>query len=154
MRGYRPPYDENKYVQYYLNQAGSGLPGYEGSSTQYGAGIGGMFRSLFRMAIPLFRRGVSIAKPHLKTAAKHIIGDVMTNIAHAASTPKQQGAGMRVYARRATKYPPIGCGRTRAPARRRKQNKRLASIKKRAKPKRIRKVSTRRFRGAANDIFI
>ena len=48
MRGYRPPYDENKYVQYYLNQAGSGLPGYEGSSTQYGAGIGGMFRSLFK----------------------------------------------------------------------------------------------------------
>ena len=103
----------------------------------------------------LFRYlGVSIAKPHLKTAAKHIIGDVMTNIAHAASTPKQQGSGMRVYARRATKYPPIGCGRTRAPARRRKQNKRLASIKKRAKPKRIRKVATRRFRGAANDIFI
>lgn len=154
MRGPRPPYDENKYVQYYLNQAGSGLPGYEGSSTQYGAGIGGMFRSLFRMAIPLFRRGVSIAKPHLKTAAKNIIGDVMSNIARAVSTPKQQGSGMRVYGKRATKYPPRGSGRTRAPARRRKPNKRSASIKKRAKPKRISKVAIRRFRGGANDIFI
>jgi len=154
MRGYRPPYDEEKYIQYYLNQAGSGLPGYEGSSTQYGAGIGGMFRSLFRMAVPLFKRGMSIAKPHLKSAARNIIGDVMTNISQAASTPKQQGSGMTAYFKRPTRYPPAGCGRTRAPTQRRKQNKRAGSVKKRAKPKRIKKVTNRRFRGTANDIFI
>ena len=152
--GYRPPYDEEKYVQYYLNQAGNGLTGYEGSSTQYGAGIGGMFCSLFRMAVPLFKRGVSITKPHLKSAAKNIIGDVITNITRASSTPKQQGAGMIASFKRPTKYPPSSWGRSRCPTGRRKQLKTPASGRKRAKPKRTKKVSNRRFRGGANDIFI
>ncbi len=43
----------------------------------YGAGIGGIFKALFRTALPLcvhypLKRGFSIAKPHLKAAAKNI----------------------------------------------------------------------------------
>ena len=110
--GNRPPYGGEKYLQYYLKQAGNGLTGYEGSSSQYGAGIGGMFRSLFRMVIPLFKRGVSIAKPHLKSAAKNIIGDEITNI-----TQRQQGSAMIASFQRRTKCPPSSCGRTLPPTR-------------------------------------
>ena len=62
--------DPERYVAYYQNQVGGVMSGYTGSPAMYGAGFGGIFRNLFRMAIPLFKRGFSIAKPHLKTAAK------------------------------------------------------------------------------------
>ncbi len=44
----------------------------------YGAGIGGIFKALFRTALPLLKRGFSIAKPHLKDAARYIASDVVT----------------------------------------------------------------------------
>ena len=113
--GNRPPYHEEKYLQYYLKQAENGLTGYEGSSSQYGAGIGGMFRSLFRMVIPLFKRGVSIAKPHLKSAAKNIIGDEITNITRPSSPQRQQGSAMIASFQIPTKCPPSSCGRTLPP---------------------------------------
>ena len=57
------------YIDYYVAQAGNGLPGFQGAPTMYGSGLGGLFRGLFRMAIPFLKKGFSIAKPHLKTAA-------------------------------------------------------------------------------------
>ncbi len=68
------------YVDYYRNQAGGGLPGYAGGAVMYGSGLGGLFRGLFRMAVPLLKRRFSIAKPHLKSAAKHIATDVISNV--------------------------------------------------------------------------
>ena len=154
MKGYRPPYDEEKYVQYYLNRAGSGLPGYAGSSTQYGAGIGGIFRSLFRMAVPLLKRGVSIAKPHLKNAAKNIFRDVVSNIVRTASTPKQQGSGMTAYVKTPARCPPSGKRRAQVSKEGRKQNKTASVCRKRAKPKRIRKRTNRHYGTVADNIFI
>ena len=70
--------DDGRYLTYYMNQAGGELPGFIGASTQYGHGLGGIFRNLFRMAVPLLKKGFNIAKPHLKTAATSIIGDVVS----------------------------------------------------------------------------
>lgn len=44
------------YVDYYRSQAGGGLPGYSGGAVMYGAGLRGLFRGLFRMAIPLLKK--------------------------------------------------------------------------------------------------
>ena len=45
--------DPNRYVSYYVAQVGNGLPGYHGSPTMYGLGIGGIFHNLFRMVLRL-----------------------------------------------------------------------------------------------------
>ena len=68
--------DPHRYVNYYQNQAGGSMPGYAGVPSMYGAGLGGLFRGLFRMAMPLLRRGIGIAKPHLKAAAKNIFSEM------------------------------------------------------------------------------
>ena len=72
--------DPQRYVAYYHNQAGGYLPGFSGASSMYGAGLGGLFRGLFRMAMPLLKKGIGIAKPHLKAAAKNIVSDVISKV--------------------------------------------------------------------------
>lgn len=100
--------DDAKYLDYYTMQAAGNLPGYVGSRVQYGNGLAGIFKALYRMAIPLFIRGAMIAKPHLKTAVKNIAGDVVSNITRAAfSKQKQQdGHGLAIITKRGKKRPP------------------------------------------------
>lgn len=99
--------DAERYVSYYQNQAGNGLPGYAGGGVMYGAGLGGIFRGLFRMAIPLLKRGFSIAKPHLKSAAKNILTDVVSNtLSRTINNNTQDGSGLMVMARRHSSKPP------------------------------------------------
>lgn len=103
------PADRIDYVDYYRNQAGGGLPGYAGGSVMYGAGLGGLFRGLFRMAIPLLKKGFSIAKPHLKSAAKNIVSDVVTTAmsrGYTGNDRNQDGSGLMVMARKRMTKPP------------------------------------------------
>lgn len=58
---------------------------------QYGNGLGGIFYSLFRMAVLLLKRGFSIARRHLKTAATNTAGDVVSNIMRNTTVGKQKG---------------------------------------------------------------
>ena len=97
--------DDGRYMTYYMNQAGGELPGFIGSSTQYGNGLGGIFRSLLRFAVPLFKKGFSIAKPHLKNAAVNIVGDVASNIGRSVVSRQQEGNGL-VMRKRASKHHP------------------------------------------------
>ena len=99
--------DPQRYVEYYTTQAGNGLPGYHGSSAMYGAGLGGLFRGLFRMAIPLLNCGFSIAKPHLKSAARNIVGDVVNSVM-SRQTKQQDGSGLMVMTRGVRKRPLVG----------------------------------------------
>ncbi len=97
------------YVDYYRNQADGGLPGYAGGAVMYGAGLGGLFRGLFRLAVPLLKRGFSIAKPHLKSAAKNIATDVISNVmsrSYNDNSKAQDGSGLMVMARKRTSKPP------------------------------------------------
>ena len=52
---------------YYINQAGSGLPGFQGTRYQRGAGLGSMFSGLLRAVAPLLKSGAKkIGKTLLK----------------------------------------------------------------------------------------
>lgn len=97
------------YIDYYRNQAGGGLPGYAGGAVMYGAGLGGLFRGLFRMAVPLLKKGFNIAKPHLKAAAKNIVSDVISNAmtrSYNGDPKAQDGSGLMVMARKRLSKPP------------------------------------------------
>lgn len=97
------------YIDYYRNQAGGGLPGYAGGAVMYGAGLGGLFRGLFRMAVPLLKKGFNIAKPHLKAAAKNIVSDIVSNAmtrSYNGDPKAQDGSGLMVMARKRLSKPP------------------------------------------------
>ena len=49
--------DRASYEDYYINQAGSGLAGFQGTRYQRGAGLGSMFSGLLRAAAPLLKSG-------------------------------------------------------------------------------------------------
>lgn len=89
------------YSNYYKAQAGHGLPGFHGAPVMYGAGVGGIFRSLFRRAAPLLRKGLEIIRPHLKTAFHNIARDMVGNVSQAVlkKAAGQRGSGM-VYMKR------------------------------------------------------
>lgn len=63
-----------------MNQAGRELPSFNGIKTRYGNGLGGIFHSLFWMAVMLLKRGFSIVKPHLKEVATNSMRYIMSNI--------------------------------------------------------------------------
>ena len=58
---------KSQYMNYYKEQAGHGLPGFEGTCFQRGYGLGGMFNGLLRLATPLFKKGaVELRKTALR----------------------------------------------------------------------------------------
>ncbi|KAL1268826.1 hypothetical protein QQF64_034189 [Cirrhinus molitorella] len=75
----------------------------------YGSGVGGLFRGLFRMAIPFLKKGFNIAKPHLKAAAKNIVTDVFSNAltrSYNDNAKTQDGSGLMVMDRKRMSKPP------------------------------------------------
>ena len=141
--------DPERYVSYYQNQAGGIMPGYAGSPAMYGAGFGGIFRNLFRMAIPLFKRGFSIAKPHLKTAAKNIVSDIVSNGLTHAMRYNQDGSGMLVMARKSVKRPP-GKRRGRPAKKTKRELKKCIDSKRKRKGKQTKRTPRRK---ATSTIF-
>jgi hypothetical protein len=58
------------YFNDQASQVGYGLDGFHGSRYQRGAGLGSFFRSLFRMAVPVFKSAAShVGKQALSTGA-------------------------------------------------------------------------------------
>ena len=136
--------DPSIYRNYYKAQAGYALPGYHGTPVMYGAGLGGIFRSLFRKAIPLLRRGIDIFKPHAKTAVRNIARDVAGHVTQEVlnrvnKPPPQAGSGLgyikrrRALKRKASKVRLIGPPRPfkRKVLRGKKHQKRRAVTKRR-----------------------
>lgn len=150
----RSPYnrDDTRYMSYYLNQAGGDLPGFIGASTQYGQGLGGIFRTLFRMAVPLLKRGFNIAKPHLKTAATGIMGDVVSNITKSSVSRKQEGNGLVVYTRRPIKRPP-STARARSVSKKRKTTCKTKRTVKKKRTTKVNRAPVSRRRFLSKDIF-
>ena len=66
------------YNDYYARQAGGALPYFAGAQYQRGHGLGSLFGSLLRSAMPLIKRGaVALGKGALKTGVR-IAGDVLS----------------------------------------------------------------------------
>lgn len=142
--------DPNRYVSYYVDQVGNGLPGYHGTPTMYGSGIGGIFRNLFRMVLPFMKRGLSIAKPHLKSAAKNIVSEVVANAMTRRASPDaehQEGSGLMMLSRRPKKRPP-GIRRRPAPKKQRLTVKRNSVSQRRGKVRRSGPKTTKRILGS------
>lgn len=95
------------YVAYYRAQAGNGLAGFRGAPVMYGTGIGGLFRGLFRKAMPLLRRGLEIIKPHMKAAANNIVRDVSGQLVSRVVGGGQEGSGMAVIRKKHSVGPPM-----------------------------------------------
>ncbi len=146
--------DPDRYVAYYQNQAGNGLPGYAGGGVMYGAGLGGLFRSLFRMAVPLLKRGFSIARPHLKSAAKNILSDVVSNtLTHSFNNNNAQGgSGLMVMSRKRTSRPPETrrSGQTR---KKRKRTPKKTSVIKRKRKETAKRATTAKSKRSVKTIF-
>ncbi len=154
MRPYIHHGDPHRYIDYYGHQAGSGLEGFRGNFVQYGGfNIASLFKGLYRMAMPLIRKGVSIAKPHLKSAARSIVGDVIHNVIN-TKNGHQDGAGLSVvtgqpFDMRAINHPPPRRRRTKH---RKKTNKtsvkisRRSLINKKRKKKQVHSRPTKRRR--------
>ena len=62
---------------YTRNQRGGSLPGFRGGRMQRGYGIGGIFRSLARFAIPLFKQGARTVGKRALQAATEVGQDVL-----------------------------------------------------------------------------
>lgn len=143
--------DPALYSNYYRAQAGHGLPGYQGAPVMYGAGVGGVFRSLFRKAVPLLRRGFEIIRPHVKTAARNIARDVVGNVSQAIlnKVNTQEGAGLVYMKRRKGLKRKAAQAQLTGPPRpfKRKAKRRQVTQKKVAKRQRGRK------KGRSRDIF-
>lgn len=108
MKQFNPYADPHRYVAYYHNQAGGYINGFAGIPVMYGGfGLGSLLKGLYRMAMPLLRRGIGIAKPHLKAAAKNIVSDVVSNVMQSRSQDSgQEGSGVLVMQRRNMRRPP------------------------------------------------
>ena len=70
------------YKEYYLNQAGSGLPVFHGSRYQKGYGLGSIFKSFFKWVAPIFK---THAVPLLKSGAKTIGTEAVRTAANVAT---------------------------------------------------------------------
>ena len=94
MRGIEPRCDRTKiYEEYYLNQGGRGLPAFAGARYQRGHGLGNVLRTLAKVAVPLFKKGVNkVGKQALRTGMA-IAGDLMQgqNVKKAAKRRLSQG---------------------------------------------------------------
>ena len=66
------------YENYYLQQAGSGIPAYAGVPSQRGHGLGSILGGLFRGALPLLKNiGKTVGKQLLKSGLE-VASDVVS----------------------------------------------------------------------------
>lgn len=78
------------YEDYYVNQAGSGLPIFQGSRGQRGHGIGSVLGGLFRSAMPMLKR---IGGQALRTGAQ-IASDMTSGKSFSESASKRISEGI------------------------------------------------------------
>lgn len=126
------------YEEYYTNQAGNGLSYYRGIPLQRGSGLGGIFRSMFRMAVPLFKKGAkALGKQFLRTGVEVANDVIQGKDVKSAVKQRAKEAGKSLTDKAANKVKNmIGSG----------QHKRKSKVRNRFIRRKVRKVK-------AADIF-
>ena len=87
----------NPYVRYYLDQQqGRGMPVFRGSPWQVGYGLGGLFRSLARRAMPLIKTGAKALGNIALKSGTDFVGDVLAgrNVKEAAKARTVEAANV------------------------------------------------------------
>ena len=159
----------NPYTHYYHGQQdGRGMPVFRGSSWQRGYGqtgygLGGLFRSLGKIAKPMIKSGAKALGNIALTSGVNLLGDVLggKSVKQAARTRALEGANAaKMQAiQRAQRYAQTGRGRGRSRSSRRSTKKTKASRTKRRAKKRkpfasaTRRKPTKRARTSPRDIF-
>ena len=82
------------YEDYYIQQAGNGLPAFAGSSFQKGHGVGNLLKGLWRYATPLLKQA---GKQALKTGVSVVASGIMN-----PSSVKKKSNGARAKKTRPT----------------------------------------------------
>jgi hypothetical protein len=111
------------YEDYYINQAGNGVPIFQGSRGQRGHGFGSILGGLWRSALPLLKR---IGRHVLRTGAR-VATDVADGESFGESASKRIREGINTFNPFDSGSTQTGSGvrRTRSRAiKRRKKNKR------------------------------
>jgi hypothetical protein len=127
------------YRQYYLNQAGHGMPVFQGSRGQRGHGIGSVLGGLFRSGLPLLKRA---GKQVLKSAS-NIISDMAAGKKFSDVALGHIAKGISSFANDESASDQTGGRRVRRVRRRALKRKRVSKPKK----------SIKRRKRARNDIF-
>ena len=80
---------------YLRQQHGGNIVGFRGARIQRGYGIGGIFKSLARIVIPLFKRGAKAVGKRALQAATEVGQDVLEgkNVIESAKSRGKQAAG-------------------------------------------------------------
>ena len=112
--------EDNFYENYYLEQAGSGMPVYGGVSVQRGHGLGSILGGLFRSAMPVLKKvgkavGKQVVRSGLDVASDVVSG---TNVKESLKRRALQGAESLL---------------TQQPIKRRPRAKEISSKRKRAR---------------------
>ncbi|GFT49601.1 uncharacterized protein TNCV_3367541 [Trichonephila clavipes] len=124
-----------RFEDHYAGQIGSGLTHYKGINFQKGYGIGGIFRRLFRAALPfLVKGGKTIGKEVLMTGSR-VASDVLSgeNFKEAVKTRSKESG--KKLAQKAIDRVQSMVGKGQYKRKRRKQKKFISS--------KARKVSVR-----------
>jgi hypothetical protein len=101
------------YEAYYMDQSGSGVPVFMGSSGQRGHGLGSMLSGFFRSAFPMIKRGLaSFGKQALKTGLE-IANDVVEGNSFKESAKQRVPQGIKRFASSANFINQSGSGRRR-----------------------------------------
>jgi len=133
MRVLYAPASDRAWAQYYLGQASQSGAGFLGLPYQRGAGLGSIFRGLFRALLPVVKNaGKSIGRQALSTGAQ-IASDVVAGEPIKAAVKRKGKAGAAVLLQKAAKKLQTGGKRRR----KRKTTRR----KKRTTPSRRRKTT-------------
>ncbi len=108
----------------------------------------GIFKALFRTALPLLKRGFSIVKPHLKTAARNIASDVVTSALLRSyddtnNNNGQNGNGLMVMSRGSFKPPGARIRRGSGRVKKAKRTSKRRTVAKRSHRSRTRCVKKR-----------
>lgn len=117
-----------RFEEHYAGQSGSGLSYYNGASFQKGYGLGGVFRRLFRSALPLLLRGVkTVGKEALLTGTR-IANDVLAGESFKSAARQRTRESGKSLAQRAVNKAQtmLGSGKYK---RKRKSPKRISSSK-------------------------
>ena len=157
----------NPYIHYYLGQQdGRGMPVFRGSSWQRGYGqtgygLGGLFRSLGKIAKPMIRSGAKPLGNIALTSGVNLLGDVLAgkSVKQAARARALEGANAaKTQAiQRAQRDAQTGRGRSRS-SRRSSKKRKASRIKRRAKKRKpsasaTRRKPAKRARTSPRDIF-
>lgn len=126
---------QKSFEDYYTQQSGSGLNYYQGTTFQKGYGFGGLFRSLFRAAVPLFKSGAKAVGKQLFHSGVNVLNDLSRGEdIKVAAKRRLKEAGQNLTDKVATKVKTmIGSGR---------RNKKRKQLKNRVIPAKAKRVKT------------